>query len=68
MKYILVTFYLTHIEGKETWLLYGHVSPSVNESLGEYHSQTEVMREAFKYGVPVMLGRSYEAVLEKLNA
>jgi len=68
MKYILITFYLTHREGEPTWLVYGHVAPGVNEELGEYKNQLEALSEAFKYGAPVFLGRNYLAVLEKLYA
>ena len=68
MKYILITFYLSHREGKPIWLVYGHVAPGVNESLGEYNTQPEAIGKAFEYGVPVMLGRNYDVVLEKLNA
>lgn len=68
MKYILITFHLDHREGKPIWLVYGHIAPSVNDSLGEYALQSEAIGKAFEYGVPVMLGRNYEAVLERLYA
>jgi hypothetical protein len=68
MKYILVTFYLDHREGKTIWHVYGHVAPGINESLGEYNFQPDAIGKAFEFCVPVMLGRSYEAVLKKLSA
>jgi hypothetical protein len=40
----------------------------MNESLGEYSTQAEALAKAFRYGVPVMLGRNYDAVLTKLTA
>ena len=68
MRYKLVTLYPTYrnSDGGE-WLVYGHAAPGVNESLGRYDTQSEAFIEAFQYGVPVMLGRNYDAVLLQLT-
>ena len=69
MEYKLVTCYPVERDtGSTAWLVYGHATPGVNESLGEYSTQAEALVEAFQYGAPVMLGRNYDAVLTKLTA
>jgi hypothetical protein len=67
-KYLLVTFYQhTREGGQPEWLVYGHIAPGINEKRGEFTEKDEALEECFRHGVPVMLGRSYESVLEKLH-
>jgi hypothetical protein len=65
--YVLITLY--HVErdtGKTAWLAYGHKSPGENIFLFEYQLKSDALEQAFQFGVPVMLGRRYDVVLEKL--
>ena len=68
--YVLVTLYLTTTDAVDTWLVYGHVAPGENVSMGRFTSRQEALNEAFQHGAPVMLGTSgsYDAVLAKLSA
>lgn len=52
--------------GETVWLAYGHKSPGENELLFEHDLQADALVQAHRFGVPVMIGRRYEAVLEKL--
>lgn len=67
-KYVLISFYpVQRDNGKEVWLVYGHIHAGHNESLGEFDAKRKASDYCFQYGIPVLQGNNCTHIVEKLQ-
>jgi hypothetical protein len=67
-EFVLISYHKDYRSGRYIWLVYGHVAPGVNKSIGEFIKQEDAIDKALEFDLPIVRGRNYDRILDALNA